>query len=125
MLFNRIKNDAVLAQFIRDKCEDEGICVDIDERISHDKVLIIKVDDYYNSFNIEKRPPSPDCFILVQCETHVNEFCLTIAELKDTGRFDFDNVEAKFLTCFNQFMRVDFKDYFNRDYAKIQLSSCT
>jgi hypothetical protein len=121
MLFERIKRDAVLGQFIRDKCEDEGICVGIDERISEDKVLIIKVDDYYNSLNIEKRPPSPDCFILVQCETHVNEFCLTIVELKDTGRFDFDNAFSKFSTCFDDFMSVEFKKYFNRDYSKIQL----
>jgi hypothetical protein len=121
MLFERIKNDTILAQFIKDKCEDEGICVDIDARISEDKVLIIKVDDYYNSLSIEKRPPSPDCFILVQCETHAHKFCLTIVELKDTGRFDFDNVEGKFLTCFNQFMSIEFKDYFNRDYVKIQL----
>lgn len=121
MLFERIKRDAVLAQFIRDKCEDEGICVDIDERISEDKMLIIKVDNYYNSLNIEKRPPSPDCFILVQCETHINEFCLTIVELKGTGRFDFDNVEGKFLTCFNDFMLTKFKKYFNRDFHKIQL----
>jgi hypothetical protein len=121
MLFERIKNDTILAQFIKDKCEDEGICVDIDVRISEDKVLIIKVDDYYNSLNIEKRPPSPDCFILVQCETNLNKFCLTIVELKDTGRFDFDNVEGKFLTCFNQFISIEFKDYFNRDYVKIQL----
>jgi hypothetical protein len=121
MLFERIKNDTILAQFIRDKCEDEGICVDIDERISEDKVLIIKVDDYYNSLNIKKRPPSPDCFILVKCESGIEEFCLTIVELKNTGRFDFDNVEGKFLTCFNDFMSTEFKDYFNRDFIKIQL----
>ena len=121
MLFERIKRDPVLAQFVRDKCEDEGVCVDIDKRISDDKVLIIKVDDYYNSLNIDKRPPSPDCFILVQCETHINEFCLTIAELKGTERLDFDNVEGKFLTCFNQFMGIDFKNYFDRDFHKIQL----
>ena len=121
MLFERIKRDAILAQFIRDKCEDEGICVDIDQRISEDKVLIIKVDDFYNSLNIEKRPPSPDCFILVQCETHVNEFCLTIVELKGTERFDIDNVIGKFTTCLDHFMGVEFKKYFNRDYSKIQL----
>ena len=55
MLFRKIKEDAVLAKIICERCEDEGIGVDIDPSIVSDDVLILKVDDFYNSLNIEKK----------------------------------------------------------------------
>ena len=119
MLFDRIRNDAVLSNFIRERCEDEGICVDIDPLILPEDCLILKVDDFYNSLNVEKRPPSPDCFILVRCKN--GGFGLTIVELKNTKEFDLSNLMGKFETCFRDFMEVRFKKFFFRDFKRIDL----
>lgn len=121
MLFNRILEDAKLAFFVRDACEENGICATIDERIKKEHFLIIKPDDFYNSLNIEKRPPSPDCLILVKCEKDIEQFCLTIVELKNTKEYDIQNIIEKFRTCFDDFMTKQFKDFFYRDYENIKL----
>lgn len=121
MLFDRLKNDPILSVFIRPQCEDEGLCVDIDERIEKENILIFKPNDFYNSLNFEKRPASPDCLILVKCQSGIDKFCLTIVELKNTKDFDYQNIDNKFNTCFDDFMSKKFKDYFYRDYVDIKL----
>ena len=119
MLFTKIKKDATLSKIICQRCEDEGIGVDIDLSIASDDVLILKVDDFYNSLKIEKRPPSPDCFILIRCKS--GGFKLTIVELKNTGLFTVEDIVRKFQTCLEDFMAVRFAHYFDFDYQKIEL----
>lgn len=121
-MINDIKNDFILRNFVREQCEDEGLCVEIDPRIPPERVVIIKVDDYYNSFNVEKRPASPDCLIIVQCSD--TTFSATIAEMKNidySAGFTVENMKEKFDTCLNDFMRKQFAKYFDREFKKITL----
>ena len=119
MLFREIKENIDLSKIICEQCEDEGIGITIDPRIAQNDVLILKVDDFYNSLTIEKRPPSPDCFILVQCES--GGFKLTIVELKNIDIFTVNDIVQKFKTCLDDFMTIRFADYFDFDYQKIEL----
>lgn len=122
MLLTNIRADKNLGQFVRERCEDEGICVEFDSKVDSDDCVIIKVDDYYNSLNIEKRPPSPDCLILQKCNS--NQYLITIIEFKGTSTsssFEIDNTLGKFDTCLSDFMLIKFKNHFNRDYVKVNL----
>lgn len=119
MLFQKIKNNEILSKIICESCEDQGIGVEIDSRIALDDILILKVDDFYNSLNIEKRPPSPDCFIIFRCQN--SGYGLAIVELKDTKDFELSNLVGKFETCFRDFMEIRFKNFFFREYKRIDL----
>jgi len=122
MLLNNIRSDKSLGQFVRGRCEDEGICVEFDSKVDSNDCVIIKVDDYYNSLKIEKRPPSPDCLILQKCNS--NQYLITIVEFKDistSSSFEIDKMLGKFDTCLSNFMLIKFKKYFNRDYVRVNL----
>ena len=109
MMLNELRNDLILRDYIRERCEDEGLCVEIDSRIQQKDVIILKVDDYYNSFAIEKRPASPDCLIIVRC-----------ADDYSAG-FTVENMKEKFETCLNDFMLNLFPKYFDREFKRITL----
>jgi hypothetical protein len=122
MLLTKIKNDPVLSQFIRDKCEDEGICVNIDNRVSIDNYLVIKVDDFYNELPYP-RPKSPDCLIIQRCNS--GGYAITIVELKsynETSRFEISDTQ-KFGTCLYDFIDRRFRSIFdyNYDFKRVQL----
>jgi hypothetical protein len=124
MLLQKIKEDPRLVAFIETSCEENGISVSMDTRILESEYVIIKVDNYYNSLGLNPTPPSVDCLILQTCQQ--NEYALTIIELKDidqTQRFRVDNVIGKFKTCFDDFITVRFREFFDNDryYSRIKL----
>lgn len=122
MLLERIRNDEVLSRYLSDDCEEEGICVALDQRIAESAYVIIKVDDYYNS-EVLKPPPSPDCLIVQEC-AKTETYAVTIVELKSiksSRGFTVPNMTGKFATCLNDFMEKRFKKYFNRDFVKVEL----
>lgn len=127
MLIDNIRESLVLQSYLRDICEDEGICVDINPVISSKDYIIIKVDDFYNSIDpkflgLEKTPPSPDCLIILKCAD--NNYSLTIVELRNVQSskgFTVKEIKEKFETCLNDFMLIRFKEYFDYSYKKINL----
>ena len=123
MLLQKIKKDKILSSFINKECEENNIQVILDEKIIQEKKIIIKVDKYYNSLNIAKRPKSPDCFIIQKCKK--SEYAITIVELKKRRRLSdlppIDDIIHKFKTCLNDFMLIKFQSYFDRDYKRIDL----
>jgi len=123
MLFNKIKSHSVLSQFIHERCEENGICVELDSRIPKENVLTLKVDEFYNSLHLDNTPASPDCLIIVKC---FNEgYSMTIVELKNIDSsskgFVLDNLFEKFVTCFYDFICNRFSDILKIDYKRIQL----
>jgi hypothetical protein len=120
MLLKKIKDDAVLSKYIREKCEENNICVEVDARVSREDYVILDVDKYYQSLNqIVSR--TPDCLFVQRCQG--GGYALTIAELKkynEAGRFENEDI-GKFRTCFEDFMQVRFSDFFDRDFKRIQL----
>ena len=122
MLIENIKSHEILNQFLVKECCENNISVTFHEDVARESYIIIKVDDYYNSLGIEKRPPSLDCLIIRRCVG--TGFGLTLVELKDihTGQsFDFANMKAKFETCLDDFMQKRFKDLLFKDYKDIRL----
>jgi hypothetical protein len=119
-LFRRIRENQELQAIERATCEEHDVCVEIDDKIDKADIIILKVDDYYNSLNIEKRPKSPDCLILQRCLG--GQYKLTIAELKDSKDTTYvTEVSEKFKTCLEDFMAIRFKDLLYRDYQELKL----
>lgn len=121
-LLNTIKADETLAPFLSDECCENNICAEVEEGLSIEDYLVIKVDDYYNSLGLGDTPPSPDCLFVVRCDE--DEYALNIVELKKTGKtssFKIDNLIGKFETCLSDFMSLKFGEYFDRDFKDIHL----
>lgn len=122
MIIEKIKSHETLNQFLVEECCENNVSVTFQEDVASESYVIIKVDDFYNSLDIEKRPPSLDCLIIRRC-LNIG-FGLTLVELKEihSGQaFDFDNMKAKFETCLDDFMQKRFKDLLFKDYKDIKL----
>jgi hypothetical protein len=122
-MIERIKNDDRLKKYLVDSCCDEGICLEFDESIDKNDVVIIKVDAFYNGQKLGKATPrSPDCLIIIKCKN--GGYSLHIAELKNittSSRYDIREVLDKFNTCFDDFLPVQFRDLLFVDYKKIKM----
>lgn len=121
-MIKRIKTHSILSNYIEDTCCENGICVTFDKNISPNSYAIIKVDKFYNSLNIEKRPPSIDCLIIRECID--TGYGMTLVELKNiqTGKgFDVDNLKDKFQTTLLDFIKTRFKNPLDVYYSDIKL----
>ena len=115
-MINTIKSSE-LADYIEDTCCENGVCVGMDNISDY---VIIKVDKYYNSLKIEKRPPSIDCLIIYKCKDS-KSYSATLVELKNTTKFDLENLKKKFETTLSHFISDKFSNLLELDYKKIQL----
>lgn len=130
-MFDIIRQHQDLSGLIRHCCEENGIGADFDTDLKDhagdpddEKVIILKIDQYYNQQNIAARPKSIDFLILVRCcnpESH----SLYLIELKNTS----DRVQLapagiieKFKTTVSDFINDKFNNVFsNSDYKRIKL----
>lgn len=119
--FRRIQEDDNLSKILAEKCCEHEVCAEIDERIEEGEYVILKVDDYYNSLNIEKRPKSPDCLILQRCSS-INQYKMTIVELKDSKDTAYvTEAGEKIKTCIDDFISTRFKELLDRDYQDVKI----
>lgn len=122
MIIEKIKTHEILSQYVEDTCCENGICVTFDDQISSDSYVIIKVDKFYNSLNIEHRPASLDCLIIRKCIE--KGYGMTLVELKNvhnTDGFTIENMKEKFQTTLFDFIKIKFKELLDIDYSDIQL----
>lgn len=117
-MISKIRSESAISGFIEETCCENEICVTLDDI---DEFVIIKVDKYYNSLNIEKRPPSIDCLIIYKCKDSINKYSATLVELKNTNKFDLENLKGKFNTTINDFILTKFKNLLKLDFQKIDL----
>lgn len=126
-MLESIRTHGTLNKYITEECEENGVSVTIDEGISSDKVVIVKVDSYYNdpSNGIHPQPPSIDGIITLDKSN--STYSLYLIELKSIKRmsgFKVSNIEEKFKTTINDFMTVRFKEIYEKPnfrYDKIKL----
>ena len=96
-LLNLLREEAQLKAYIRERCEDAGICIDIDEAIEKEHIVIIKVDDYYNDLHLKTTPPSVDCLIVQYCKAK-NSYKVYLVELKNVKNSQKQNINRNNLT---------------------------
>lgn len=116
-MFSKIQNDPALFSIISSYCDENNIEICLSEKLdenSDDKLLILKIDDFYSSKNMPKPPPSVDCLILVKCDSSkcYDIYLVELKNIKSQGGFDRDNIVAKFKTTIDKFLNDEFKDIF-------------
>ncbi|OHD10700.1 MAG: hypothetical protein A2086_16770 [Spirochaetes bacterium GWD1_27_9] len=121
-MIDLIKNEPELKDIIVSKCEDNNYCVSLDEQIDKDNIIILKIDNYYNSSKMHNPPASVDCLIMQKCcnETY-NLYLVELRNIKYCSSIKKDNIIEKFNTTLDDFMSVRFKHIFLENIDKIML----
>lgn len=91
-----------------------------------DRVLILKLDEFYSSARMHNPPPSVDCLVLVKCneENTYSMFLIELRNTKLTSSVRPKDIKKKFDTAITDFIQNRFSDIFlNEKYyiAKINL----
>ncbi len=116
-MIDKIKNDPVLTQFIKEFCCENGICATIDD--IDNSFVILDPDEFYKSLKLGNTPASVDCIIVQKCENY--GYNLILVELKNTNNFNSENLIAKFETSLQDFISNRFKSVLNVNYNKVKL----
>jgi len=124
-LLNQLRNEETITDFFRPECEDEGICIEVDKDVDENNILIIKVDDFYNSFNVETRPPSVDCLIVQHCESGIYKvYLIELKNMERTKHIDKVNLIEKYRTTLFDFISDRYRHIFNEFEFKTYLWLC-
>lgn len=113
-LIAALKSDPIIQPFLKSTCDERGMAASISPTIAPEDIVIISPDRYYNSLR-QKRPKSPDCLIVVRCNS--GEFLVFVVELRDISSpkgFEPTAIRTKFLTCLTEFMQGVLGHHFNR-----------
>ena len=115
-MISKIQNERRLKDCIRYEIEDEGIGVGVDEKLTHDDYIGIKVDDYYNGLHIATPPKSTDYVVVVDnsCDSY-NLYILEMKNVGDSKGLDIRAIQEKFSTTIENFLSDRFKDIFMND----------
>ena len=136
MLLERIKTDSHFASYhskvagqtiqkniIDTSCCENNICAEIDDSLSQDDYLIIKVDSYFQKSKSGNTPKGVDCLILVR--GNPDKYCLYLIELKNedssTLKDKIDDIIEKFQHTIDFLLKEKkFAKYFNRIFENVQ-----
>jgi hypothetical protein len=125
-MFDKIMHNEALYKIMCHDCSENNAAVDFDNSLlingflNPEKVLILKPDNYYNAQCIEKRPPSPDCLILINCieKEHYDLYLIELKDVKNTRELKYEIIVEKFNTMINQFF-PEFENIFSLANYKI------
>ncbi len=119
-MFDKIINHPELISIMCGVCSENNASVEfsdflkLNKEIDDSKVLILRPDVYYNAKKIEKRPKSPDCLILINCEDkkHYDLYLIELKDVSDTRDLKYETSFKKLSTMINDFF-VKFADIFD------------
>lgn len=126
MLFEKIYQNSDLFSMVRSYCDENSIEVCLSPNLeakSHEKLLILKPDDYYSSQNIHNPPPAIDCIMVVKCDESecYDMYLVELRNTKSSQGFEIKNIEAKFRTIVDDFLLNKFVDIFGEEnYCKLK-----
>jgi len=132
-MINKIKSETTLVNFIENprNCEvndkynylgENDVNILIDKDISNEKIVALKIDNYYNSLHLSETPKSVDFLITLNEEKHI--YTIYIIELKNIKKMKYvkrHDITEKFQTTIDDFMKVRFSDIFMDNKFKIEL----
>jgi hypothetical protein len=121
-LIEALKAEPKLADFIKSSCNDEGIEVQMEEGMEATSIIVIKVDDFYNSLRQEKTPASIDCLIVQHCgNDNYRLYLVELKNVKTAHSINNQNLEEKFETTLLDFLSNKFRTYFFDEKYKLKL----
>ncbi|MCK5524644.1 MAG: hypothetical protein KAI83_16085 [Thiomargarita sp.] len=113
-MFEEIFNEPNLFCLHRETCEENDICIEFSKKLIEDKYIILKIDAYYHSSRMPNPPPSIDCLIIVKCETNecYDFYLIELKNIKSTKGFKIKNIQQKFSTTIDKFLKDEFASIF-------------
>jgi len=114
-MFEEILNNTELFALHRETCEENDIHVELSEKLTDDKYIILKIDAFYStSNNMPKPPPSPDCLIIVKCDSNecYDFYLVELKNIKSSSGFKIKNIRQKFTTVIDDFLGKRFAQIF-------------
>lgn len=119
-MINQIKSNKKLSAYLSHNIEDAGMQIEVDNALSEDEYIGIKLDDYYMGLKLGgETPKAVDFIVAVDCEC--DSYALYILELKNVKsaqQFTTKDIEDKFETAVCRFMDKEYKDIFKNPKYK-------
>ena len=112
-MLQKIKGERTLKPYIRYKIEDAGIEVNVDEKLTSEDYVGIKVDDYYAGLHEAIIPKAVDFAIVVDCSC--STYVLYLLELKNVNspkHLIISDIHEKFKNTISDFLSDRFKEIF-------------
>jgi len=122
-MFNEIYHDEKLYPIISNYCSENNIEICLSEELQNhadDKLIILKVDEYYSSDNMHNPPPALDCVILVKCDKKpcYDLYLIELKAINSPDGFNKANILQKFKTVIDDFLESQFSHIFsNQEYC--------
>ncbi len=121
-MFREIYNNKELISIKMNYCNENNIEVCLSEELeeSEDKLIILKIDEFYSTKNMLTPPKSIDCLIILKCDSNscYNFYLIELKDIKRSKGFSAKDIRDKFETTFEDFMQNRFKDIFlNEEYC--------
>jgi hypothetical protein len=105
-LIETLRNDPDLQPYFCMDCTENDVAAAIDTAITMDKVLIIKVDDFYNNQHLENTPKSIDCLIVQLCdEGHYHVYLVELKNVKNAQLLTKEDIREKFLGVLKEVLK--------------------
>jgi hypothetical protein len=132
-MFSELMSHPDLYGIVRSSCWENNVGIVFSEDLLsddgyplHDRVLVLKLDEYYSSQRMHNPPPSVDCLVLVRCleGDAYNLFLVELRNTKLTTSVRARDIKKKFDTAVFDFIKNRFQDIFLSDrfhIAKIEL----
>lgn len=120
-MLQKIKGERTLKPYIRYKIEDAGIEVNVDEKLTSEDYVGIKVDDYYAGLHEAIIPKAVDFAIVVDCSC--STYVLYLLELKNVNspkHLIISDIHEKFKNTISDFLSDRFKEIFMNDKYKYE-----
>lgn len=122
-IFDKIMHDDGLFNIRRESCSENGIGADISKSLldengdlNNEKVIILKLDDYYSSRNMPNPPPSPDYLVIIQCcDGSIDGYIIELRNTKSTRNVRQKDISKKFQTIADDFFGIKYKHIFTSD----------
>lgn len=126
-MLDEIQNDPAIYSLIRNDCHENGIGINFcdelfeaGEYIDPDKLVILKLDAFYDTKRMATPPKSPDYLIILRCPD--NSYNLYVIELRNVSRtsgIPRADILEKFSTIVEDFFPNRFPNYFDTTSHKI------
>ena len=118
-MIDMIKRDAHLVPYLKENIEDNGISAIVDDKLTTDEYVAIKVDEYYAGLREKITPKSVDFVVVVDCQC--NSYVMYILEFKNVHKsrgLNIAEIQEKFANTIDDFLSNTFSSIFENDRFK-------
>jgi hypothetical protein len=118
-MLEEIYNHPDLFEITRQPCVENGVgghiarSLLVDGHLDSERVVILKIDAFYDSSRMHNPPPSPDCLVIVRCcDGSYSAYVIELRNVNSVRGVPRKEMLAKFKTALNDFIGERFKDIF-------------